>query len=364
MIDFELGDELELVRKTARDYADDHLRPGMRENESARSLGAKAWELFGEIGFACLEWPERGEAGGLGALAHSLVLEELAAADPGAALALEPLGAALYPLLEFGGEEAVLRYGEPLLTSPGARSVLVWVGAGGRASLADQGKRVSGSVPWIPADRVDSLILLDETRARVVRGGLEFRRVRGSGLRAAGASEVIFEGAEVVAEWEGEDEARRALARARLHTASLMLGVMREACDYSRNYALDRVAFGRPIAHHQALAFLIADMATALESARLLAWEAAWRLDTGLRADEACATAFLEAAEQTAFIGPNGVQILGGHGFMQDHPVEKFMREGRSLSLLLGGVDTARECAMRELAGTAGDVLLPLGDLS
>jgi len=364
VIDFELDDELELVRKTARDYADDHLRPALREHESARSPGSQARAVFEEIGFASLEWPEEGEAPGLGALAHALVLEELGAADPGAALALEPLGPALYPLLEFGGEEAVRRYGAPLLDAPGARSVLAWVGSGGRSSLAYGKASVSGILPWVPADEADALILLDETQARVVRGGSEFRRLRGSGLRGAGASEVHLDGAEIVAHWEGESSAGRALARARLHVAALMVGVMREACEYSRKYALDRVAFGRPIAHHQALAFLIADMAMAVESARLLVWEAAWRLDSGLRAEEACATAFLEAAEQTSFVGPNGVQILGGHGFMQDHPVEKFMREGRTLGLLFGGVDGARECAMRGLDESIEEGLLPLGGLS
>jgi acyl-CoA dehydrogenase len=96
---------------------------------------------------------------------------------------------------------------------------------------------------------------------------------------------------------------------------------------YSRQYALARRAFGRPIAHHQALAFLIADMASAVEMARALAWEAAWRLDAGHDAREPCASAFLEASEQAMFVTPNGVQILGGHGFMQDYPVEKLMRE-------------------------------------
>ena len=152
--------------------------------------------------------------------------------------------------------------------------------------------------------------------------------------------------------------ARRCLARARLYQTAMLIGVMREAADYSREYALDRVAFGKPIAHHQALAFLIVDMATAVDSARLLCHEAAWRLDGGVAAEEACATAFVEAVEAAGFVTPNAVQILGGHGFMLDHPVEKFMREARSLGLVLGGVDLAREEAGRELSGTAGPVAL------
>jgi alkylation response protein AidB-like acyl-CoA dehydrogenase len=135
---------------------------------------------------------------------------------------------------------------------------------------------------------------------------------------------------------------------------------MRASAEYSRAYAMKRVAFGRPIAHHQALAFLVADMASAVDGSRLLAWEAAWRLDRGEEASEACATAFVEAAEQAMFVTPNGVQILGGHGFMQDYPVEKFMREARVLGLLFGGTDAAREEAGAELARCAG-APLPLG---
>jgi len=210
----------------------------------------------------------------------------------------------------------------------------------------------------VPADRVDLLVVLDEEGARVVTDGLEVSALRGAGLRAAGASELRLSSAPVRARWQDAAGARRALARARLYAAALLVGVMREAAEYSRRYAIERVAFGRPIAHHQALAFLIADMASAVDMARLLVWDAAWRLDTGAPALEACATAFLEAAEQAMFVTPNGVQILGGHGFMQDYPVEKWMREARALGLWLGGVDCAREDAGSELAACQAPIAL------
>ena len=308
-----------------------------------------------------MEWPEGDDEPGLGALGRFLVLEELGAADPGAALALDPLGPALYPLLEMGGEQALTTFGEPLLDTPGSRAVLVWNGAGARMPLGRSGDTLSGTVPWVPADQADLVVVLDEEGAVVVQEGLEFEPLKGSGLRAAGASEMTLRECPVVAEWKGAAAAARALARARLYVSALLVGVMRESSDYSRDYALDRVAFGRPIAHHQALAFLIADMVMAVDSARMLAWEAAWRLDNGLDAREACATAFLEAAEQATFVTPNGLQILGGHGFMQDHPVEKYMREGRTLGLFLGGVDAARLDASRDFDEPSGASLLALG---
>jgi alkylation response protein AidB-like acyl-CoA dehydrogenase len=359
-IDFELGEELELVRETARQLAADHLRPAAREHEAARAPGGAARAAFAEIGFASLAWPEALGGSGLGALAHCLVLEELAAGDAGAALALDPLGPALHPLLELGGADALRELAAPLLEREGARAVLVWGGAGARGHLELRDATTWGHVPWVPADRVDLLVVLDEQGALAVTEGIETTRLRGAGLRAAGASELRLNGAPLRARWSDAAAAQRALARARLHAAALLVGILRESAEYSRHYALERSAFGRPIAHHQALAFLIADMASAVDMARLLVWEAAWRIDRGEDAREPCATAFLEAAEQAMFVTPNGVQILGGHGFMQDHPVEKLMREARSVGLWLGGVDAAREDAGRELAAREGPVALGL----
>ena len=147
--------------------------------------------------------------------------------------------------------------------------------------------------------------------------------------------------------------------------ASILVGVMRQAADASLAYAVDREAFGRPIAHHQGLAFLISDMRAAVDGARLLLHEAAWRTDRGLASEAAAATAFAEAIDASILVGPNGVQILGGHGFMQDYPLEKYMRESRVLGLALGGIDAAREEAGRALCEAASPIPLShAGDAS
>ena len=358
MIDFGLGDELELIRATARDFAADHLRPKLREHEKAREIPEDIHRAFAEIGFASLEWPEELGGSGLGAIARCVVLEELAAADPGAACALDPLGPALYALLEMSDADAARALGQPLLDTPGGRALLIWNGEAGRSKLSRTQHALSGSVPWVPADRVDLLVVLDEDGGVAVSEGIELTPLRGSGLRAAGASELSLVDAPIQASFTDRDAAARVLARARLHSTAMLVGVMRESAEFSRQYALDRVAFGKPIAHHQALAFLITDMATAVDTARLLLWDAAWRLDSGEDAREACASAYVEAVEQAMFVTPNGVQILGGHGFMQDYPAEKFMREARALGLSWGGVDLAREEAGLELALCEGPVAL------
>ena len=369
---FQLGDEMELLVETARSFATDSLAPGLRDAEVARGVADRVRATYAQIGFARLELSEEQGGAGLGAVARALVNEELAAADPGAALSLDPLGPALYPLAELGGEEALQEFALPLVEQAEAdvnpspcRAVLVVEAECGLVSKRSAGNEsVSGSVPWVPADRVDLLVVLGRDGAYAIRDGIELESLPGSGLRAAGACELRLKGAPIAARWSDPAAASRALARARVYVASLLIGVLRQACEFSRGYALERQAFGRPIAHHQALAFLITDMHMAVEGARLLLHEAAWRSDAGVPCELASAQAFVEAVEVSRFVGPNGVQILGGHGFMRDYPVEKYMRESRALGLLLGGVDSAREEAGQVLIAGGAPVVFSHGEVA
>jgi alkylation response protein AidB-like acyl-CoA dehydrogenase len=361
MFDLAWDEDLELIAETARSFAAEELRPQQRVAEAERAPAPEVRRAFAAMGLARLEWPESLGGAGLGSVARCVVNEELAAGDPGAALALDPLGPALYPLAELGGDAALRELALPVLdrAEAGARAVLV---TSRDARLQIGADTVTGRIPWVPADRVDLLVLLLAEGALVIREGIATASVRGAGLRAAGASEIRLEGAPIAARLPGSQGASRALDRARLAAAALLLGVMREACAFSRRYALERRAFGRPIAHHQALAFLIADMQMAVDGARLLVQEAAWRLDARVPVEGAAAAAYAEAIVASRLVGPNAVQILGGHGFMQDYPVEKSMREGRALGLLWGGLDAAQEDAGRVLVAASGPVSLSHGE--
>jgi alkylation response protein AidB-like acyl-CoA dehydrogenase len=352
MIDFTLGDDLELVVETARRFAAERLAPMQREFEAARALPDALHGEARDIGFDRVDWPEACGGAGLGAQARVRVLEELAAGCPGAALAVQPLGSVAHALLAFGGEQALAAQLAALDVDGGARAALVFDARGALKSNA--AGRISGCLPWLPTDRMDLLAILDRDGLRLVREGLTLSPVPGSGLRAAGASEVMLANAPVSAQWRDPAAAAKALAHARLHSAALLAGQMHAAADYARRYALERVAFGKPIAHHQALSFLIVDMYAAVEMARQLLHEAAWRLEQDTEgACAACASAWIEAVESSTFIGSNAVQILGGPGFMRDYPVEKYLRELRALGLLLGGADAARDDAASDVAAGA-----------
>lgn len=344
MFELEPSDELALLAETARSFAAEQLAPHARAFEAARRPSAAAEQAFAQIGLGGLEVPEALGGAGLGAVARALVGEELGAGDPGAALALDALGPAAAALLEVGGVDAFSEWALPLLAGEAERA---WLVTPGDADLVREGDRVRGTVPWVPADRVGLLLVLEPDGAFLVQEGIEARSLPGAGLRAAGAAELRLDGAPVVRLAVDSAASARAVGRARLHVNGLLVGVLRQAVEFASAYAQERVAFGRPIAHHQALAFLLTDMRMAVDGARWLLWEAAWRADAGIPFEGSAASAFVEAVEASRMVGPAAVQVLGGHGFMQDYPVEKSMRESRALGLLFGGIDRAREDAGR-----------------
>jgi len=317
----------------------------MRAHEAEGCVDPALVRAYRALGFATMEAP--GAAGGqaLPALAKALVLEEVGAGDAGAALALEGAGPAERALVELGQWEVLRRLGdEPLLR------VGFVCDADGRLVL--DGGAVTGSHAWapLPASGCEAVVVLQGERLALVREGVRFTSVKSCALAASGSCRLDFERAPVVATSGEPAAAARALAHARLWVAALLVGVARAACEYAMRYAQERVAFGRPIAHHQGLAFLLADMATAVEAARLAVWHAAVAVGSERGGEREAAWALAEAAEQALFVGPNAVQVLGGHGFMKDHPVEKWMREIRTLAQLAGGRDEA------ELAAAALEV--------
>ncbi|RCW69304.1 acyl-CoA dehydrogenase family protein [Pseudorhodoferax soli] len=345
MLDFATDEALEQVLETARRFAQGQLAPQQRAFEAAGGVPAALAAEAAAIGFDTIDWPDDCGGAAMGTLARVRMLEALAGGCPAATLALQPMGSVAHALLAFGGPQLLREQAERLARAPGGRACLVF---DHRGALQRSGDTVSGTLAWLPSARVDLLAVLTRDGLLLVDQGLAATPVPGSGLRGAGATALRLQRAPVHAQWTDHAAAAQSLAQARLHVAALVVGQMHAAAEYARHYALERVAFGRPIAHHQALAFLIADMHIAVDAARQLAYEAAWRIDADARDTAAAATAFIEAAESALFIGANAVQILGGAGFMRDVPVEKHLRELRALGLLLGGADAARDDAVAE----------------
>jgi len=325
---FELGlsEEEQLIQEIARRFAAQRLAPKLREHERARRVPTALLEEFSMLGLAAVDRPAAAGGQALGAFCKALVLEELAAADSGATLALDGVGLAVYILMEAA----------PDLMSCEKRWCAVEDDVG---RLRVSGNRVTGKVPWLPAAEPGGLAILTADSALIVTEAIDGQPVQACGLEAAGACELTLDGAPIARRIDDARAVDRARARMRLHVASLLVGVARAACAYATRYATERTAFGRPIAHHQALAFLLVDMAMAVDAARMAVWRAAAAVDRGDDPRWPGAAAFAEAAEQALFVTPAAVQVLGGHGFMKDHPVEKYMRDARTLAQLCGGRD-------------------------
>jgi acyl-CoA dehydrogenase len=126
------------------------------------------------------------------------------------------------------------------------------------------------------------------------------------------------------------------LRRSRVAQSAMAVGIAKASLDYAIDYAKDRDAFGTKIAQKQAIAFMIADMATETEAARLLNYEAAWNLDQGNEASREVAIAHRYTADMAMQVTDNGLQVLGGHGFIRDHPVEMWARNARGFAVFEG----------------------------
>ncbi|MEE9268524.1 MAG: acyl-CoA dehydrogenase family protein, partial [Thermoplasmata archaeon] len=177
------------------------------------------------------------------------------------------------------------------------------------------------------------------------------------GIRASHTAEVILDDCRVPdanllggekTSWIG---AMKTLEMSRPVVASGSIGVARAAYEYALAYARERKAFGKPIAMHQSIAFMLADMKTAIEAARLLVWKAAWMADNEMPANKDAAIAKLFAADMGMQVTTDAVQIVGGSGYMKDLPVEKWMRDAKVFQIWEGTSQIQRLVISREEIG-------------
>ena len=177
-------------------------------------------------------------------------------------------------------------------------------------------------------------------------------------MRASNTTDVLFEDVKlgpenvVGAEGEGFKIAMRTFDRTRPWIAAGASGVIRRALEESRAYALERKTFGVPIAQHQAVQFMLADMAIAYESTRLLCHKAAWAMDTGQGDNIVSAYAKAYGADAAMRVTTDAVQIFGGYGYTKEYPVEKLMRDAKLLQIYEGTSQIQRMVIARNLLGT------------
>ncbi|HXK26503.1 MAG TPA: acyl-CoA dehydrogenase family protein [Myxococcota bacterium] len=360
MISFEPTEEQQIARDAMHEFAASALRPVARECDESASLPESLLEEMHQLGLCSTQLPAEHGGGGeaRSPITNALVLEALAWGDAGLALAAVAPAAFAFAIADFGTDEqkrALL----PLFGGKRFHAASLAVIEPGPASdaalprtLAEpkgSGFVLSGSKRFVPlADRASHFLVIARNNggqdAFVVPRDAAGLRIGAPdaklGLRALPTASLELERVELPASArlggvQGCD-VRRILDSSRAAIAAALTGLARGVLDYAVPYAKEREAFGQAIARKQAIAFRLADMHIEVESMRWLAWKAASRLERGLSATRAAHHAHAYAAEQAMWIADEGVQVLGGHGFIREHPVEMWYRNARTLSVLEG----------------------------
>jgi acyl-CoA dehydrogenase len=376
MLGFDPTPEQEALREMARKFAAHEIRP--RAEEWDRD-GAFPMELFRkafDLGLMTAFIPEAYGGQGLSSLDGCFIVEELAWGCSGVTTSMTANGLALGPILLAGSEEqkrsfvapfaTEFRFASFCLTEPGAGSDAGGIATtarrdgdgyvlNGRKCFITNGAHASQYTVFASTDRslghkgLSAFVVPRETPG--VSSGKKEDKM---GQRASETSDVLFEDARVPGknrlgvEGEGFKIAMRTLDYARASVAAMAVGVARAAYEHAADYARQRVQFGQPIAMNQAIYFLLADMATDIEAARLLTWKAAWLADQGKRNTKESSFAKAFAADLAMRVATDAVQIFGGYGYMKDYPVEKLMRDAKLLQIYEGTSQIQRMVIAKE----------------
>lgn len=364
-MNFLLTEEQEMIRKMVRDFAENEVAPTAAERDEEQRFDRSIFEKMAELGLTGIPWPEK--YGGIGAdyLSYVIAVEELSRVDASVGVTLSAhISLASWPIYKFGTEEQKEKYLRPLaegkyigayaLTEPGSGS--------DAASMKTTAQRdgdhyiLNGSKIFITnggeAEVYIVFALTDPEKKH--RGCSAFIVEKGTpgftmgkkenklGIRSSPTLEIIFDNCRVPKEnllgkeGEGFKIAMMTLDGGRNGIAAQAVGIAQGALDASIAYAKERKQFGKPIAAQQAIAFKIADMATKVEAARLLTYQAAWRESEGLSYGKESAMSKLFAGDTAMEVTTEAVQVFGGYGYTKDYPVERYMRDAKITQIYEG----------------------------
>ncbi|HTN52117.1 MAG TPA: acyl-CoA dehydrogenase family protein [Anaeromyxobacter sp.] len=377
-MDFELPEELQEIQRTLRVFCEAEVKPRAREWDERGEFPHEVVARLGEMGLLGITVPEEYGGAGLGALAVAVVVEEVARYDGSLALTVASHnGLGTGHILRFGTEAQRRRYlpalarGERLaawgLTEPGSGSDAAAMRT--TALRRGEGWVLNGTKTFITQGTVGGtfvvLAVTDPGRkqhgitAFVLEKGLpgfSQRPIHGKlGMRSSDTAELVLEEVEVGDERrlgavnEGFLNTLQILDRGRIGIGALAVGLGRGALEEARAYALERRAFGQPIARFQAIAFMLADMATETAAARLLVHRAAALCDAGLRFGQEASMAKLFASEAAMRAASRAVQIHGGYGYTRDFPVERYLRDAKLTEIGEGTSEVQRMVISRQV---------------
>jgi alkylation response protein AidB-like acyl-CoA dehydrogenase len=380
-MNFELSKEQQEIRGRAAEFAAREVAPRAAEWDREARFPAEVFEKLSAAGFMGLCVPEEYGGGGADFLSYALLIEEISRADAGVGVTLAVhTSAGTLPILTYGTEDQRSRFvpdlarGEKIgcfaLTEPTTGSDTAAIEAS--AERVDGGYSLSGHKQWVTNGRAAGAMVVfarapEGVTAFVVgmdEAGISFgKHAEKMGVLSATTDDVLLDNVFVPEEGRLGEEGKGlrvalgTLDAGRIGIAAQALGIAEAAFRYAVSYASERTTFGKPIAQHQAISFKLADMQTKIRAARLLVYEAAWIRDRGMPHGEAGARAKLYAAQVANEVTYDAVQVLGGQGYMKDHPVERYYRDARVTEIYEGTSEIQRlvisRSILRELEGSA-----------
>ncbi len=380
-MDFTFTDEQKHLRKSVRDFAEGEIAPHVNDWDEAQHFPTELLPKLGEMGLMGVIFPEEYGGAGLGYIEYATVIEELSRVDGSVGLFVAAHNSLCSNhIYKFGTEEQKKKYLVPLaqgkklgawsLTEPEAGS-----DAGGtRTTAVRQGDHwiLNGSKTFTTngtfADICVAMAVTDKSKeshgisAFILEKGMPgFRpgkKENKLGMRASDTSEVIFTDCRILSSQllgplgEGFIGSLKILDGGRISIAALGLGMAQGALEAATNYAKQRKQFGKVIADFQAIQFKLADMATQVEAARLLVYQAAWLADQkDVRFTRESSMAKLFASEVAVRVANECVQVHGGYGFIKDYPAEKFYRDVKLCTIGEGTSEIQRLVIARQLLG-------------
>ena len=377
-MDFSLTEEQKMLRTMARDFAEKELEPIAARIDEEASFPAEQVQKMAELGLMSVAFPEKYGGSGVGKIEEIIVGEELCRVCASAGTILfASAGLAGWPVFQFSNEEQRQHFVVPIakgtklacfaLTESGAGSDAAAIQT--TATKQDGGYRLNGSKIFITNGAEAEIVLVFATLDKSLkhRGITAFIVEKGTpgfsvgkiehklGIRASSTAELIFEDCFVPEknrlgnEGEGFRIAMTAIDVSRVSVAAQGVGIAQGAFDKALVYAKERQQFGQPIINFQAIQWMLADMATQTDAARLLTYRAAYLQEHGLPFVKEASMAKVYAAEAAMFVTTKALQIHGGYGYVKDYPVERYFRDARILEIYEGTSEMQRMTITRQL---------------
>lgn len=362
---FQLNEEQLMMQKMVREFAEKRVAPGAAERDEAEQFDRELYNEMADLGVSGICFPEEYGGAGGDSLSYILAVEELSRADDGVGVSLSAsVSLCAWPILAYGTEAQKKKYLTPLAEGTHMGAFGLTEPNAGTDAASQQTVAVldgdhyilNGSKIFITnAGEAETYIVMAMTdKSRGTRGISAFIVEKGTpgftfgkkehkmGIRSSITMELIFQDARIPKEnllgkeGDGFKIAMTTLDGGRIGVAAQALGIAQAALDHAIKYSKERVQFGKPIAANQAIQFMIADMATKVEAARLLTYRAAYNKDNGLSYSKEAAMAKMYASDAAMAVTTDAVQIFGGYGYSREYPVERLMRNAKITQIYEG----------------------------